>query len=163
MPQPCSICTHPEREAIDAALVAGVPNRRIAAQYGMGETSVRRHKDAHIPPLVAQAHDAAVVFSADALTAQITGLLARGFAILDKSERGDSITDMCAAMREVRGVLTLIAKITGEIETQPTINIIQSPEWIEFQSLILVAVQPYPDARQAIVAALREADAVAMG
>ena len=154
MPQPCSICTHPEREAIDAALVAGVPNRRIAAQYGMGETSVRRHKDAHIPPLVAQAHDAAVVFSADALTAQITGLLARGFAILDKSERGDSITDMCAAMREVRGVLTLIAKITGEIETQPTINIIQMPEWIEIQTVILRALAPFPEARIAVADAL---------
>jgi hypothetical protein len=154
VPQPCSICTHPEREAIDAALVAGVPNRRIAAQYGMGETSVRRHKDAHIPPLVAQAHDAAVVFSADALTAQITGLLARGFAILDKSERGDSITDMCAAMREVRGVLTLIAKITGEIETQPTINIIQMPEWIEIQTVILRALAPFPEARIAVADAL---------
>ena len=154
MPQPCSICIHPEREAIDAALVAGVPNRRIAAQYGMGETSVRRHKDAHIPPLVAQAHDAAVVFSADALTAQITGLLARGFAILDKSERGDSITDMCAAMREVRGVLTLIAKITGEIETQPTINIIQMPEWIEIQTVILRALAPFPEARIAVADAL---------
>ena len=148
------MCRHPEREAIDRALVDGATVRDIAGHYGVSKTAAQRHKEAHIPPLVAQAHDAAEVFSADALTAQITGLLSRGFAILDKSERGDSIPDMCAAMREVRGVLTLIAKVTGEIQTAPAINIVQTPEWVQVQTVILQALAPYPEARIAVADAL---------
>ena len=49
MPRSCSICTHPQRDAIDAALVAAQPNRRIAAECGVNEASVRRHAAAHLP------------------------------------------------------------------------------------------------------------------
>ena len=33
MPRRCSVCNHPEREAIDKALVAGTPLPRIAGPY----------------------------------------------------------------------------------------------------------------------------------
>ena len=154
MANTCTVCRHPEREAIDRAIISSEPERTIANRYGVTKAALHRHKVGHLPPLLAKAHDAAEVFSADALTNQITGLLSRGFTILDRAETGDSITDMCAAMREVRGVLTLIAKVTGEIQTAPTVNVIQSPEWIEVQTVILHALAPYPDARIAVADAL---------
>ncbi len=49
MPRSCSICTHPRRDAIDAALVTAQPKRRIAAECGVNEASVRRHAAAHLP------------------------------------------------------------------------------------------------------------------
>lgn len=154
MPQPCSICIHPEREAIDAALVAGTPNRRIATQYGMSEGAVRRHK-AHIPPEVARARDAEKVFGREALAARIVRLVEHTEATLKMTDAPEaSIADRCVAAREVRGNLTLIAKIAGEIQTAPTVNVIQSPEWIEVQTVILHALAPYPDARIAVADAL---------
>ena len=44
MPPNCRICTHLERVAIDKAIVAGSTERAIASQYGLGRTSVQRHK-----------------------------------------------------------------------------------------------------------------------
>ena len=49
MPHLCTVCRHAERDAIDAALVAGnTSNRRIASQHRLSEAAVRRHKAAHL-------------------------------------------------------------------------------------------------------------------
>jgi hypothetical protein len=47
MARPCSICNHPKREEIDAALVAGTPLRDIARQFKTGKDALARHK-AHV-------------------------------------------------------------------------------------------------------------------
>jgi hypothetical protein len=47
MPRTCLACRHPDREAIDRDLLAGVPKRSIAARYGLSEGSAQRHR-AHI-------------------------------------------------------------------------------------------------------------------
>lgn len=44
----CSVCTHPDHDAIDASLARDLPNRRIATQYGLSEAAVRRHKASHL-------------------------------------------------------------------------------------------------------------------
>jgi hypothetical protein len=53
MPRPCSICTHPNRETIDAEIRAGTPNRRTASKCDVSEAAVRRHRKhlaaAHAP------------------------------------------------------------------------------------------------------------------
>ena len=50
---PCSICVHPEREAIDHAIVSGLSVRGIACQWHVGRESVRRHGINHISPALA--------------------------------------------------------------------------------------------------------------
>lgn len=47
----CSVCGHRERVAIDKAIIGGeAAYRRIAAQYGLTEQSVRRHATDHLLP-----------------------------------------------------------------------------------------------------------------
>jgi hypothetical protein len=48
MTRVCSVCSHANREAIDAAIIAAVANRRIASQHGVTEIAVRRHKASHL-------------------------------------------------------------------------------------------------------------------
>ncbi len=43
MGKPCTVCAHPDRSAIDAALEAGHPLRRIAAAHGVSKTALHRH------------------------------------------------------------------------------------------------------------------------
>src|SRR5262249_32899229 len=44
----CSICNHPCREAIDAALREGAPSlRQLGATHGVSHSSLQRHKDSH--------------------------------------------------------------------------------------------------------------------
>lgn len=48
MSRACTVCSHSEREAINIALIEGMPNRRIAAQFEVTESCVRRHKATHL-------------------------------------------------------------------------------------------------------------------
>ncbi len=47
--RPCSICGHPERADIDAALAVGIPKSSIASAYGVYPDSLRRHEQNHGP------------------------------------------------------------------------------------------------------------------
>ncbi len=70
MPRPCTVCTHPERTAINQALVANEPIPRISAVYRVSEDALTRHKRAHIPALLARAQAAETAHGA-ALAEQV--------------------------------------------------------------------------------------------
>ena len=51
MPQPCKICVHASRQAIDDALLANRDGLRIiGAQYGVSKDSLSRHFRTHLEP-----------------------------------------------------------------------------------------------------------------
>jgi hypothetical protein len=47
-PQSCTICEHPDREAIEAALEEGEAGRAIARRFQLTEASMRRHRTNHL-------------------------------------------------------------------------------------------------------------------
>jgi hypothetical protein len=51
MPQPCTICSHAKRSAIDAELTARFPQslRAIGERYGVGKDALSRHSQNHLP------------------------------------------------------------------------------------------------------------------
>ncbi len=55
MSRQCTVCTHPKRKDIDKSLIHGESNQRIAADYSLTETCVRRHKKEHLAQLLAEA------------------------------------------------------------------------------------------------------------
>jgi hypothetical protein len=50
MPRVCSICTHADRRAVEAALHAGTPLRTIAARWSASKPALLRHRDRHGSP-----------------------------------------------------------------------------------------------------------------
>jgi hypothetical protein len=44
----CSICTHPARSVIEAALRDGTPQRAVAVQFGMSKSAIARHAKQHM-------------------------------------------------------------------------------------------------------------------
>lgn len=55
MPQLCTICTHPNHQDINLALVRGeLSNRRIATQFSVKEPAIRHHRSNHLPDLLLQ-------------------------------------------------------------------------------------------------------------
>jgi hypothetical protein len=55
MPRPCSICRHPECQAIEQALAANIAYRNVAERFATSPAALHRHK-AHMkapaPPAV---------------------------------------------------------------------------------------------------------------
>src|SRR3712207_1862240 len=113
MPRKCSVCTHRSREAIDDALVAEMPNRRIAAQHGLAETAVRRHKDGHLPALLARSTAAAELARADTLLWHMEDLQQRTLTILEQAEGDGDLRTALVAIGQARSNLELLAKLLG--------------------------------------------------
>jgi hypothetical protein len=123
MPQPCSICTSPARHAIDVAIVAGTPNRRVAALFDVSEQAVRRHRVGHLPAQMARARDAAKLADTDDLVAQARALQARALAILDAADAAGNHRTALSAIREGRGALQLVAQLTGKLRERVEVDV----------------------------------------
>lgn len=154
MPRVCTICTHPERAAIDAALLAGVPFRHIAARTDTSTSALQRHKEEHLPVALVRAKEAEDATHADDLLAQVRGLQSRALAILDTAEAAGELRVALAAIREARGNLELLARLLGELQEGATVNVLVSPQWQQARATIVGALLPYPDAQRAVLAAL---------
>lgn len=154
MPRTCTACGHPQRPAIDAALLAGEPFRHIAERFGTSATALTRHKRDHIPAHVATAKDADQVAGADDLLAQVRSLQRKALDLLVKAEAVGDYRTALAGVREARACVELLLEVEGELDRRGVTNIIVNPEWVQIRTAILVALQPYPDAAQSVAGRL---------
>src|SRR5215211_7666091 len=155
MPRSCTICTHPDRTAIDEALVAGESTGKLAGRYRtIDERALRRHRSNHLPAKLVMARAAEEVAQADDLLGAVQDLQARTLAILEAAEGSREHRTALAAIREARSNLELLAKLLGELDERPQVNLLISPEWLELRAVIITALEPHPQALRAVVGAL---------
>ena len=159
MPRVCTVCSHPERNAIDRALVSEQPVLAVADRFDLAKSSVDRHKAGHIPATLAKSQEAAEVAHADNLLGQVRELQARALSILDTAEETGDLRTALGAIREARGNLELLAKLLGELKEGTTVNVLVSSEWVEVRAVILRALDPYPEAKLAVADAVERAHA----
>ena len=159
MARSCTVCTHPKREQIDRALVEGVSAAEIAGRYRtLGERAVRRHRSNHLPARMVMAEKAAELVEADNLLDQVGDLQRRALGILDRAEEAGELKTALSAIREARGNLELLAKLLGELDERPVMNLNISPEWLQLRAVIVGALEAHPEALGAVVGALEAAE-----
>lgn len=163
MPRTCTVCRHDQLDMIDAAIVAGESNRMIANRFELSEASIQRHRAKHIPAQLAKAREAEVVTQADGLLGQVQALHSKALHILETAESAGDLRVALAGIREARGCLELEAKIRGEIDSAPVVNVLVSAEWRAVRAALMAALAPYMEARQAVAAALMRLEAPADG
>jgi len=129
-----------------------VPLEALSKAYGVTTAALHRHKK-HIPQQLVRAQDAKEIAAADTLMGRVAELDRKAEDVYTKAIEANNLTAAIQAVRELRGVTELYAKITGEIQQQ-TVNIVVMPEWVVLRSAILKALEPYPDALQAVVNAI---------
>lgn len=154
MPRTCTICAHEAKVKIDRALVASEPLRTIADHWSVSKTSLMRHKAEHVPATLAKAQEAQEMARADDLLAGVRDLQARTLAILEAAEEVSQHRTALAAIREARSNLELLAKLLGELDDRPEVNLVLSPEWLELRAVVVGALEPHPDAQGAVLRAL---------
>ena len=158
MPRSCTICAHPERDAIDEALVRGESTGKLAGRYRtIEERALRRHRANHLPTKLVMAQAAEEVAQADSLLDQVRDLQDKALGILDAAEKGGELRTALSAIREARGNLELLAKLLGELDERPVVNLTVSPEWLELRVLIVGALEAHPEARGAVLRAIEGA------
>lgn len=158
MPPTCTICTHPEKDTIDLALVIGQPLIQLAAQYRVSEDAIQRHKQNHLPERLLKAQEAQNVAQADDLLSQVLELQQRTLTILKNAEARHNDKTALSAIREARSNLELLAKLQGKIDARTQVNILVNPSWVIVRNTVIAALSPYPEARAAVAAALLELD-----
>lgn len=158
MAQLCSCCNHPRRQDIDKAIVAGESNRSIARQFDVSKDAVARHRKAHIAPKVAKAAEARERVGADKLLEIMESLLSTSIGcIRDARASGDNRTAL-TAVRETRETAKVLLEVAGELDNGPVVQIIQNPQYQRIEAVIMQTLEPYPEARLKLVAALREVE-----
>jgi len=85
---------------------------------------------------------------------RISDLNAKAEDIYNRAIEADNLNAAIGACRELRGILELYAKLTGELQAATINNIIISPEWLTLRTTILKALEPFPEARQAVIKAV---------
>jgi hypothetical protein len=159
MPRRCSVCTHPDRENIDEALVGATAISAISAKYrDISEDALGRHKANHLPAKLVMAEKAKEVAQADSLLDQVRDLQGRALAILDQAEMSGDLRTALGAIREARGNLELLAKLLGEISDAPQVNLNVSPEWLQIRAVIVTALDSHPEAKNSVLSALDGVD-----
>ncbi len=152
----CTICTHAERDALDAALLANESYRSITERYSVSAGAIARHKQEHIPAALAKASEASETARGDTLLDQVRRLHESTLRILTKAEDAEEYRTALMAIREARGNLELLAKLLGELNDSPVVNVLVNPEWHHVRTVIVEALAPYPAARIVVAEALEE-------
>jgi hypothetical protein len=105
-----------------------------------------------------KAHEAQEIARADSLLDQVKFYLDRVDNITAKAEAAGDLRTALNGLREARGYVELLAKLLGELDERPEVNLHVAPEWIELRAMIVGALGAYPSARQAVLEAIEGGD-----
>lgn len=153
MARVCTVCTHPDRDEIDAELVQGTPYRDIARQYSVSKDAVARHKE-HVRQTIARVCDVQDLELGAGLVEKLQRLELDARRIATEAEKSGDLKTALGGIRELTRIVELFAKLRGEIQEGGTINVLVAPEWAALRFRILNALLPFPDARFAVAEAL---------
>ena len=149
MPRRCTLCDHPDRAAVDRALLTS-SYRDIARQFGIKKDATARHKTEHLPELLARAYEAEQVAQANDLLREVQALRAKAYRLLMAAEAAGDLRTALLGVREARSCLELLGEMEGKLNRQPQFSLVVMPEWVRTRTVLLEALRPYPEARQAV-------------
>ena len=146
----CTVCTHPDRPAIDQALVNHKPFRDIACRFSLGRMAVLRHHDDHLPEALTKARDAEETARADDLLEQIRALRTKSLQLMLAAEKSGDLRTALAGIREARACLELLAEMSQAIDRRPVITLVASAEWLQVRTIVLDVLRDDPVRRTAL-------------
>ena len=170
----CQGCKHLERVRIERLLAAGTSLKGTARKFEIEYHALRRHWINHVSPEARAVYITGAGATKDQLETVVAneslalidhyrivrGALYKGFGTA--SEVGDSNSLALLAGR-LHENFRDCGRLTGELQRGPLLNIqnnvLVNPDYTKAIARIVSAVAPYPEAREAVIAALRDLDA----
>jgi hypothetical protein len=96
--------------------------RNVAKRFGTTTTTVFRHRQ-HLPSHLIQGREAQEMADATTLLERIGSLIEGLCRIAHKAEEDRAWSSTVAAIREIRGCLTLLAQLTGVLQERTSNNV----------------------------------------
>lgn len=155
----CETCRHPEREEVEAAILAGSSFRDVSRRFGPSPAAVHRHAVAHIPEVLSKARDVRERVTGDGLLDRLEDLTTETREILSAARESQAHEVALKAINRLERQLELQARLLGELRDGATVNLVLSPEWTRVRTALLGALRPFPEAARAVAGALGGLDA----
>ena len=171
----CQGCNHLERVRIERFLAAGASIKGTARKFEIDYHALRRHWINHVSAEARATYIAGAGATKDQLEEVVAdeslalidhyrivrGALYKGFGAASEVGDGNSLAALAGRLHEN---LRDCGRLTGELQRGPLLNIqnnvLVNPDYTKAIARIVSAVAPYPEAREAVIAALRDLDAV---
>ena len=162
MPQTCTICKNPNREAIEAELLGTESLRTIAVRWSVSKSALLRHKAGHLPAAIVKATAAKEEIHGGKLLQRLTELNGETTLILREARTASTKDNQLAlkAIARVERQLLLEGQLLAEMKEDPAVDLTLAPEWQNLRAAILLALQPHPAARAAVLKALESQEVV---
>ena len=170
----CVVCNHKDRALIEFARVAGCSLDTIAAKHNVSRDAIWRHMTKHVDESARADYLAAVPMKDLAAKAAEEGTSVLGYfsivrgILMQQFQLAASLNDRNATATlagRLTEVLRSIGSISGEMGnmavnnlTINNVSIMNSPVFASLQANLLHALAPFPEARAAVVNALRQMD-----
>jgi hypothetical protein len=151
----CTICSHEERHQINLALVHCEPYRHIASRHDVSTGALQRHSREHLPALLVKAYEATERDDAEDLAGEVIKVKEDVHRLKEKAEEEGDLRAALLGCDKALKALELQAKVEQLIQTTPTFNLHLNTEWIGLRTAILRALEPYPEARESFLKALK--------
>lgn len=164
-----TIVGHPDQSRIERDLAIGRPLSRIAKKYNISKDAAHRHKR-KLPPQLKSALAGNALRSgedleqlrideSEGLLAQLAAQRARLLIAQDAALEGEQFSIVGSLSQAIHRNLELVGKYLGEFSqhsVQTTVSILITPEYLDFRSALLRALQPFPEARAAVAATINQ-------
>lgn len=111
----CVACTHERHDEINQALVNGEPLAEIARKFNIARTSVRRHRENHLPGILVVARDTLDTTADDNLFTRLVKKRKRADQIAHEAHDRGELRTALSAMAEARKHEELEARARGEL------------------------------------------------
>ncbi|WP_319578887.1 hypothetical protein [uncultured Methanospirillum sp.] len=137
-------------------IVSGASNRSILAQYStLSLGAIQRHKK-HIPKHLSKAKEVEEITEAGNLLSDLEGLRESALGFLNEAKEAKDLKSAASLINAACKVIETLGEVRGELDRKATVNIIYSPAWIQTRTVILSALEPFPEARVSVAQALQE-------
>jgi len=169
----CQGCNHRERARIERLLAAGASIKGTARKFEINHHALRRHWINHVSPEARATYIAGTGATKDQLEEIVADEslalidhyrivrcgLYKGFGAASELADPNSLAVLAGRLHEN---LRDCGRLTGELQRGPLLNIqnnvLVSADYTRAIARIVSAVAPFPEARQAVIAALRDLD-----
>lgn len=123
VPRKCSICSSAQRLAVEHSILAGDSYRTVAQRFHVSRDAVVRHRR-HLTLSTPNSAELQAILRSGSLVDRLRSLTSEAQRLKEKAEIAGDIRTALAAVRELCRIVELIAKVQGQINDRPEINVV---------------------------------------
>ena len=158
---------HPQSDEIIRRLASGEKNPEIVRDFPeIKDDDLDYYRENKLPVKLSKSKDlkaladeieSADVHKGDTYLQLVIGLQKKALDALEQQNAKEDPKSWAMVSREARGYVELMGKALDRIRDAPPaqITIVNNPEWISLRTVIIQALDDFPDAKGAVINAIR--------